>query len=390
MNVNQSFFSGNGNANFFSEYASIRNGSYGRLLKAYYGKGQTSGTTSTGTQRNRSNVLEQILEERKHPKVSKEAEKANSDLTSGVAKLKNSVTALQNDKTYTNTENGQNASDKVASALKTFVSDYNDVVNSAKKSTLSNKTAHIASMMKSTAANADKLKEMGITINKNGTLQYNEGMAKKADISKVQELFSSKNSMSYGSTVASRLQFTGITSSVTGSTEKDDTTGSSSVSSAAALKTDSELLASDKLYEKVKDQNGNETGKYDIDKILSAAKSFVKNYNGMFDSVKSSTNAGALANMSYIREKTAKNKEALKQFGINLDEKNNRLTIDEETFKKSDMSQVQKFFKDYAPSISTYASLVDHYTTSMAKNANGYTATGTYNVQGNTNFSDAI
>lgn len=368
MNVNQSFFSGNGNANFFSEYASIRNGSYGRLLKAYYGKGQTSGTTSAGTQRNRSNVLEQILEERKHPKVSKEAEKANSDLTSGVAKLKNSVTALQNDKTYTNTENGQNASDKVASALKTFVSDYNDVVNSAKKSTLSNKTAHIASMMKSTAANADKLKEMGITINKNGTLQYNEGMAKKADISKIQELFSSKNSMSYGSTVASRLQFTGITSSVTGSTEKDDTTGSSSVSSAAALKTDSELLASDKLYEKVKDQNGNETGKYDIDKILSAAKSFVKNYNGMFDSVKSSTNAGALANMSYIREKTAKNKEALKQFGINLDEKNNRLTIDEETFKKSDMSQVQKFFKDYAPSISTYASLVDHYTTSMAEN----------------------
>lgn len=389
MNVNQSFFSGNGNANFFSDYASIRNGSYGRLLKAYYGKGQTSGTTSAGTQRNTSNVLEQILEERKHPKVSKEAEKANSDLTSGVAKLKNSVTALQNDKTYTNTENGQSAADKVASALKTYVSDYNNVVNAAKKSTMSNQTSHIAGMMKSTAANADKLKEMGITINKNGTLQFNEGMAKKADISKVQELFSPKNSMSYGSTVASRLQFTGITSSAAGSTEKEDSTGSASVSSAAALKADSELLASDKLYEKVKDQNGNATGRYDIDKILSAAKSFVKNYNGMFDAVKSGTNASALANLANIRDKTAKNKEALAQFGIQLDG-NNRLKIDEETFKKSDMSQVQKFFKDYAPSVSTYASLVDHYMTSMAKNANGYTAAGTYNVQGNTNFSDAI
>lgn len=385
MNVNQSFFGGTGSSNIFSDYASIKNGSYRRLLKAYYGTKNNSSTTS-GTRSNTSNVLDQILEERKNPKVSKQASEANSKLTAGIPTLTNAVKALQNDTTYTASEDGKkSAQDKVVSALKNYVTEYNDVVSAAKQSTLSNKTSQIASMMKSTAANADKLKEIGITINANGTLQFIEGQAKHADISKVQDLFSSKNSMSYGSTVMSRLQFAGITSGTTSSTTKEDTV--SSVSSAASFKADSAALASDQLYEKIKDQNGRET--YDIDKILSTAKSFVKNYNGMFDAVKSSTNSEAAESLSFIRQKTESNKQALAQFGITVDA-NNKMKIDENTFKKADMSDVQKFFKDYGASVSTFASLVDHYMTSMAKNSNGYTSAGTYNVQGASQFNDFI
>lgn len=385
MNVNQSFFGGTGSSNFFSDYASIRNGSYRRLLKAYYGTKNNSSTTS-GTKSNTSNVLDQILEERKNPKVSKQTSEANSKLTSGIPTLTNAVKALQNDTTYTASEDGKkSAQDKVVSALKNYVTEYNDVVSAAKQSTLSNKTSHIAGMMKSTAANADKLKEIGITINANGTLQFIEGQAKHADISKVQDLFSGKNSMSYGSTVMSRLQFAGITSGTAGSTEKEDTV--SSVSSAASFKADSAALASDQLYEKIKDQNGRET--YDIDKILSTAKSFVKNYNGMFDAAKSSTNSNAAESLSFIRQKTESNKQALAQFGITVDA-NNNMKIDENTFKKADMSDVQKFFKDYGASVSTFASLADHYMTSMAKNSNGYTSAGTYNVQGASQYNDFI
>ena len=386
MNVNSNFFGGMGNANasFFSDYASIRNGSYRRLLKAYYG-GNNQSSTTAGT-RKTSNVLEQILEERKNPKVSEQTKEANSKLTSGIPTLTNAVKALQNDTTYTDSEDGKkSAQDKMVSALKTYVSEYNDVVNAAKKSTLSNKTSHIASMMKSTTENADKLKEIGISVNANGTLQFIEGQAKHADISKVQDLFSAKNSMSYGSTVMSRLQFAGITSGTTSSTKNEDTV--SSVSSAASFLADSKSLASDALYAKIKDKNGKET--YDIDKIFSTAKSFVNNYNGMFEAAKSSTNSGVASNLSYIREKTEKNKEALAQFGISLDA-NNKMKIDEDTFKKSDMSDVQKFFKDYGSSVATNASLVDHYLTSMAKNANGYTSAGAYNIQGISQFNDFI
>ncbi len=389
MNQSYSFFqglsssSGTGNQNFLSDYASIKSGSYGRLMKAYYGAGKSSSTTSAGSSTSTSNVLDRILEERRNPKVSEDVKEANSNLTKGISSLRNSVSTLQNENTYTNTENGKTAADKAVTALKAYVSDYNDVVSASKRSTMTNKTAYIANIMKSTAANADKLSEIGVSINQDGTLQFNEGKMRSADLSKVQELFSSKDSMSYGSTVMSRLQFTGITSSATDSAEKDNTAGSS----AAALKEDSKTLASDKLYEMIKDKDGKET--YDIDKIFSTAKSFVDNYNRMFEAAKSISNSGVTANLAQIREKTAQNKEALKQFGISVDEKGT-MDIDEDTFKKSDMSQVQKFFKDYGSSIATNASLVDYYTTTKANASNGYTAAGAYNVQGSSRFADYI
>ncbi|MDE6128369.1 MAG: hypothetical protein K2G16_04160, partial [Lachnospiraceae bacterium] len=38
-----------GNLNFISDYASIKNGSYGKLMKAYYGTAQSSSTSSSAT-----------------------------------------------------------------------------------------------------------------------------------------------------------------------------------------------------------------------------------------------------------------------------------------------------------------------------------------------------
>lgn len=139
----------------------------------------------------------------------------------------------------------------------------------------------------------------------------------------------------------------------------------------------------------MKDKDGNETNKYDVDKIFATAKSFVNNYNSMFNKAESSTNSGVLANLSYIREKTAYSENTLKQFGISLDTKG-RMKIDEDTFKNSDMSKVQEFFKDYGSSIATNASLVDYYMTTQASAADGYTSDGAYNVQGSARYADTI
>ena len=350
-----------------------------------------SSSSSAGRKSNASNVLDKILEEKKNPKVSKEAQKANADLTTGLSNLKSSVSTLQNGKTYTDTENGQSAADKAVSAMKAYVSDYNDVVNASKNSTLRNKTAYVANMMSCTAANADKLAELGVTINENGTLQLNESKLKAAGPSKVQELFSPSDIMSYGSTIASRVQFTGANSSTnsTGSTQTDTPGNTTAGSSASSLKEDSKKLASDELYAMMKDKDGNETNQYDIGKIFATAKSFVSNYNKMFDAAESSTNSGVIANLSYIREKTARNEDALKQFGISVDQKG-RMKINEDTFKKADMSKVQKFFKDYGSSVATNASLVDFYMTTQANAASGYTASGGYNVQGSARFADTM
>ena len=373
---------GMGNLNFLSDYASIKNGSYAKLMKTYYGTAQSS-SAAASKKSSSGNILDKILDEKKNPKVSKEAQEANANLTTGLSSLKSSVAALQKDGTYTDTANGKSAADKVVSAMKAFVSDYNNVVSAAKNSTLANKTAYVANMMNSTATNADKLAEIGVSINGNGTLELNEAKLKEAGVSKVQDLFSSDNIMSYGSMIASRLRFAGAAASTNTADNKD--TETTAASGAAGVKADGRALAGDALYEMVKDKDGSE--KYDVDKIFATAKSFVNNYNKMFDTAESSYNSSVLSNLSRIKERTARSASALEQFGISVDNKG-RMKIDEDIFKKADMSSVQAFFKDYGSSIATNASLVDYYMTTQANAANGYTSDGTYNVQGSARYAD--
>ena len=373
---------GTAGSNFLSDYASIKNGSYGKLMKAYYGNVNSSGTTASERKTKTNNVLEKILEEKKNPTVSREAQEANSNLTSGISNLIKSVSTLQNDATYTVSEDGKSAADKVVSAVKSYVSVYNDVVSAAKNSNLASKTSHIASMMRGSEAYAAKLAEIGITINRDGTLQLNEGKLKGTDISKVQNLFSKEDVMSYGSTVMSRLGFASASSGSVSSTGKGSaSTDTATYDGAAALKADIEKLTSGSLFEKITDKDGTE--KYNIAELFAAAKSFVGNYNSMLTAAQASYNSGVTANLANIKGKTAQNKDALEQFGISVDEKG-KLKIDEDIFKKSDMSQLQKFFSEYGSSIATNVSLVHYYMTTQANAASGYTANGTYNAQENT------
>ena len=373
--------SGSGNLNFLSDYMAIKNGSYAKLMKSYYGSVNSSSTTASGSRTGTSNYLDRILEEKRNPKVSKETQEANSKLSSGMSSLMSTVSTLQNSNTYTASEDGTSAADKVVSAVKKYVSQYNDVVSTAKNSTLTNKTAHVAGVMRSSEANAKKLAEIGVSINSDGTLFLDESKLKSTDISKVQELFSKDNIISYGSTVMSRLGFASASPDPVDSAEKDKAEqDNATYVGAAALKTDIEKLISGSLYKK------DDSGKYDVDKLFAAAKSFVGNYNKMLDAAGSNYNSGVTANLAQILEKTARYKNELKQFGISVDAKG-KLKIDEDTFKKSDMSQLQKFFNEYGSSIATNVSLVNYYMTTQAGAANGYTADGTYYVQGNSHYS---
>lgn len=381
------FGSGSTNNNLyslFSERASIKSGAYKKALRSYFDtvkSDSSNGTTSTKRNRGSNDIINTLINQKMYPAVSKDAEKANSKLTAGLSSLKSSVSALQNESTYQDTENGSSAADKVVSAMKSYVSNYNDVVTASKTSTLSNKTAYVANMMSYTSKYADQLSEIGVTRKNDGTLQLDETKLKNADLSKVQKLFSSDNVQSYGSLIASRAKFAGSTTSSSTSASNNVNTGATNTkgTSAAALKKDGEALASAELFAKVKDKDGNETDAYDVDKILSTAKSFVNNYNNMFDAAESSSNSGVLANLSYIRERTKNSTGDLKEFGFSVD-KNGRMKLDEDTFKNSDMSKVQDFFKNYGAYVASNASRVNYYMNTNANAANGYTSNASYNV----------
>lgn len=370
----------------FSERNAIKNGTYKKLLKSYYSslEENSGSTTSTSKRRGSNNIIDTLLREKMYPTVSKETEKANSDLTSGISSLKSSVSTLQNEKTFEDTENGSTAADKVVSAMKSYVNNYNSVVTASKSSTLTNKTAYVANMMSTTSKFEKELGEIGVMLKNDGTLQLDETKLKNADLSKVQKLFSTDNIQSYGSTIASRIKFAGgststnTTTGTTNNTTNTDTKKPTSTS-AAALKKDGEALASNELFAKVKDADGNETDEYDVSKILSTAKSFVSNYNAMFDKAESSSNSGVLSNLSYIRERTANNTKALKEFGFSVDKKG-RLSLDEDTFKKADMSKVHDFFKNYGSYVASNASRVDYYMNTNANATSGYTSKASYNI----------
>ncbi len=385
-NGNSLYGSNNSSTNLyslFSERNAIKNGTYKKLLKSYYSSlEENSGSaTSTSKRRGQNNIIDKLLKEKMYPTVSKETQEANTNLTNGIGSLKSSISTLQNENTFEDTENGKTASEKVVSAMKSYVNNYNNVVTASKSSTLSNKTAYVANMMSTTSKFEKELGEIGVMLKSDGTLQLDETKLKNTDLSKVQKLFSTDNIQSYGSTIASRVKFAGGGTSTTTGTTNDSTSTDdkkpASSSAAAALKTDGETLASSELFAKLKDQDGNEA--YDIKKILSTAKSFVNNYNTMFDKAESSSNSGVLSNLSYIRNRTANNTKALKEFGISVDKKG-RLSIDEETFQKADMSKVQDFFKDYGSYVASNASRVDYYMNTKANAASGYTSKASYNI----------
>lgn len=386
-NGNSLYGSNNNSTNLyslFSERNAIKNGTYKKLLKSYYSSlEENSGSkTSASKRRGQNNIIDKLLKEKMYPTVSKETQEANTNLTNGISSLKSSISTLQSEKTFEDTENGKTASEKVVSAMKSYVTNYNNVVTASKSSTLSNKTAYVANMMSTTSKFEKELGEIGVMLKSDGTLQLDETKLKDADLSKVQKLFSTENIQSYGSTIASRVKFAGGgTNTTTGTNSTTDSTDSTTKkptsSSAAALKADGETLASSELFAKIKDEDGNET--YDVKKILSTAKSFVNNYNTMFDKAESSSNSGVLSNLSYIRNRTANNTKALKEFGISVDKKG-RLSLDEDTFKKADMSKVQDFFKDYGSYVASNASRVDYYMNTKANAASGYTSKASYNI----------
>ncbi len=376
--------SSNNMYSLFSERASIKSGAYKKLLRSYFDTVDSGSTGKTSAKRTRgsNDIINTLIKQKMYPAVSEDTKKADSKLTSGLSSLKSSVSALQSESTYEDTKNGSTAADKVVSAMKSYVSSYNDVVTASKKSTLSNKTAYVANMMSYTSKYADQLAEIGVTRKSDGTLQLDEKKLKNADISKVQKLFSADNVQSYGSLIASRTQFAGSsTSTSTSATDKNTSTDTTTTkgTSAAALKKDGEALASKELFAKVKDKDGKETDAYDIDKILSTAKSFVKNYNEMFDTAGSSSNSGVLANLSYIRERTKDNMNTLEEFGFHVDKKG-KMQLDEDTFKNADMSKVQDFFKNYGAYVASNASRVDYYLNTNANATNGYTSKASYNV----------
>ncbi|MCR5099004.1 MAG: hypothetical protein K6B14_08660 [Lachnospiraceae bacterium] len=377
--INNIFGITSGIAGMIGDYNSIKSGSYGKLLKSYYSEATSglSGSKSSGTKT--SNVLDRILEERRNPAVSKEVSAANSKLSSSVGSLKTALGSLQNEATYKDTENGSSARDKMTSALKNYVSSYNDAVESSKKTTMSNVSSNIAGAMRATKENEEALKEIGITINNDGTINLNEKKLQTAEFDKIKDIFDGNKAMSYGSKVASRLNRATYYVSSASEIKPTDSTSSAAVttSNSKNLMESITNIKSDSLYSKSIDKDGKAV--YNAERILSEAENFIKYYNATLTSSKNSSISGVTSNLASMMQKTANNSGALSQIGITLGG-DGKLSINKDNFKGSDMLKVQDIFTKYAASIESNARLLNYYSTTGNNISSGYSSTGAYNT----------
>ena len=165
-----------------SDYSSIKNGSYGKLLKAYYGT-------------NTSSSVESLVSDKT----------ASQDDTTTITKLKNSAADLKTaSEELMETESDPEAMYK---AVSNFAEKYNTMIKAAADSNNQNILTTAANMTTSTASNRNLLEKIGVTINSDNTLSVDEETFKAANMSTVETLFGTKGSYAYGiSTKASFIE----------------------------------------------------------------------------------------------------------------------------------------------------------------------------------------
>lgn len=176
----------------------------------------------------------------------------------------------------------------------------------------------------------------------------------------------------------------GVTDSI--STSKDDAKTLTQIESAAEGMKDSadKLLTTGKqsLFNEVttKGEDGKTTTGYDTDAIYKAVNDFVDDYNTLVDKAADSNSTNILRAAKTMVNYSKVNQKLLAAVGITIGAEN-KLSIDEKTFKEADMKKVKSLFQErgsYGYQIMTQASMIDTYAKNEASKANTYGKSGMY------------
>ena len=179
-----------------SEYASIRSGSYGKLMRSYVSMDSTKSTSKSDD--STKNTIEDLATS---TSTSKDSTKTLAAIESDAKELTDSAKALytrSNNKVFTKDSGGSYDTDKIYKAVKRFADDYNSMLDTAGKSSTNRISQSVSSMKNETSYNEKALKEIGITVDeKTGRLSVDETTFKSADTEKIKNLFNGTGSYAY-------------------------------------------------------------------------------------------------------------------------------------------------------------------------------------------------
>ena len=201
-----------GNTFSLSDYAMIKNGTYGKLTKAYYAKEKAESRAASSDS---STKLTSMVQN--SASMSKSAQALMKD------SLWQKKTITEKDEKTGETVTKEDYDWKaITKAVRSFINDYNTTVESAGESDTKDVLRNAVWMTKTTSAYEKTLAKAGITISGNNKLELDGDELKNADIASLKNLFTGNNSfaekiMSKGNTIARAAAGAGGTYTSSGS-----------------------------------------------------------------------------------------------------------------------------------------------------------------------------
>ena len=218
-----------GGAFSLSDYASIKNGSYGKLLKSYYAQQKAEKKSETGDSSQKLALM----------RSDADALKKSADVLNADSLWEKKLIKKKDETTGEETEVEDYDWKAIAKAVKSFVDDYNSVVKNAGESDTKNVLRNAAWMTSLTDKNKNMLSKVGITVGKGNKLELDEEELKKSDISSLKSVFTGFNS--FANKIGQKA--TSISNAANGSGSVYTSSGSYSnaVSTVASRKIDKEV-----------------------------------------------------------------------------------------------------------------------------------------------------
>ncbi len=152
-----------------SDYAMIKNGSYGKLVKAYYAKQDADKLSQSGDSSQTLTLM----------RSSADSLKKSADALGDVSLYEKKKFTRKDEETGEEIEVEDYDWDAIIKAVKTFIDDYNSVVEQAGNSQTKNVLRNAAWMTSMTEKTGNLLSQVGITIGKGNKLELDEEALKK-------------------------------------------------------------------------------------------------------------------------------------------------------------------------------------------------------------------
>lgn len=362
-----------------NDYASIRNGSYGKLMKSYYA------------------LDEEKVNDKKSKNDTDDSDATIRGIKTTADELKDSAAALYSSKSlFAKDANGEYNMEAIYEKVSAFIEGYNSMIGSVGSAETEGIANAGASIVNNTSNNIDMLSKLGVSVSgADFTLSIDKEKFLKANISDVKSMFSGVGSFAYQVGAKASRIYTMVEDKVSGSGYKSSRPDSSSSTSKdtantiAKMKDRANDLASTgtDLYKNRKLFDKDTNGKYDTNEIVEEISAFIKDYNDLLISTENTKSSGIESAMKTLESITDAYKKDLTAIGITVDKEDGTLNFDEKSFLNSDMKAAKALFTgtgSFAYQITLKATMVANQAETEANKANTYTDNATFGNNHNT------